>query len=157
MHTLLRAASAAALALALIAPSAGAATFKTGTYRGSAEGTDPISFKVAKKKVTNVKVRLRAVCGNPADPFNPLLLTLSPNFATLGTPVSAKIASGRFSFQTDPLDAAANGGFTVKFTGRFKPGSKVTGTVRFSFPAARAGQPDHSDCDTGKVAFSAKR
>jgi hypothetical protein len=95
------------------------------------------------------------VCANPSNPSDPLLVTLKPKPSVLG--VSAKLRTGgRFSYKTDGETAAQNGLIITTFKGRIAKG-KVKGTLRVQFPASTAGYEDYGDCDTGSIAFTARR
>ena len=144
-----------AAALAVAAPSASAAA-KAGSYSGRTDADESITFRVAKGKLTTVSARFTTVCANPNDPADPLLVTLKPKPSLLG--VSAKVkANGSFSFKTSGETAAQNGLIVTTFKGRAARSGKVKGTLRVQFPASTAGYDDYGDCDTGAIAFTARR
>lgn len=147
---------AAVLGALLIVPcgNALAAGFKTGSYSGTTDDSKSIAFKVSKKKLSAVSLRFTTVCDNPNDAANPLLITLKPTPSLLG--VNAKIKKNRFSFTSDPLYSLDHGLIVVTMSGKLH-GGKASGTIRVRFPASTANFDQYGDCDSGKIAFKAKR
>lgn len=150
-----------AIIVALLVTPLGASAAEAATYKGQTDESGALSFTVKKKKVSNLSVRFVTACANPAEPGNPLIVTMKPQSSVYG--VKAKVKKNRrFSFTSDPFFSLSHGLIVVDFKGRLGPSrymsrKRAAGTVRVRFPGSTIGYPDYADCDTGEMTWGAKR
>jgi hypothetical protein len=122
-------------------------------YKGQTAQKEPLSFKVNSKATRIVKLNIPDLRYTPPDPC------VDPESNPITSKDIPKIAirkSGKFNASHTKKYSAMNGIPATKVTksisGKFVSSKKAKGTARIE-----QFQHGHKRCDTGKVAFTAKR